>query len=196
MGRFLVPEGRLERRLDRHDQLGAPQPREYSIEERTLLFVQASDKLAVCSTVSTMTSPERSLNWILVPCVAVEMTPPSACVEIEPRLCMARPYIAKILLEVDEGDARFWKDVEFLNVDLGTCESESEKKQERSVDWQRTVLSGNTRAVVGQSVAGRTPGVVRSKWREYNGHKDTWDKSNPDIDHARHGSCSSGGCEA
>ena len=26
--------------------------------------------------------------------------------------------------------------------------------------------SGNTRAVVGQSVAGRAPGVVRSKWRE------------------------------
>ena len=25
--------------------------------------------------------------------------------------------------------------------------------------------SGNTRAVVGQSVAGRAPGVVRSKWR-------------------------------
>ena len=26
--------------------------------------------------------------------------------------------------------------------------------------------SGNTRAVVSQSVAGRAPGVVRSKWRE------------------------------
>ena len=26
--------------------------------------------------------------------------------------------------------------------------------------------SGNTVAVVGQSVAGRAPGVVRSKWRE------------------------------
>ena len=26
--------------------------------------------------------------------------------------------------------------------------------------------SGNTRAVVGQGVAGRAPGVVRSKWRE------------------------------
>ena len=26
--------------------------------------------------------------------------------------------------------------------------------------------SGNTRVVVGQSIAGHTPGVVRSKWRE------------------------------
>ena len=39
----------------------------------------------------------------------------------------------ELLLEVDEGDARFWNDVECLNVDLGTCESEGEKKKS-SVD--------------------------------------------------------------
>ena len=35
----------------------------------------------------------------------------------------------ELLLEVDEGDARFCNDVEFLNVDLGTW---SEKKKSRS----------------------------------------------------------------
>ena len=38
----------------------------------------------------------------------------------------------ELLLEVDEGDPRFWNDVEFLSVDLRTCESESEKKKSRS----------------------------------------------------------------
>ena len=47
---------------------------------------------------------------------------------------MERPYVhGELLLEVDEGDARFWNDVECLNVDLGTCESEGEKKKS-SVD--------------------------------------------------------------
>ena len=77
-----------------------------------------------------MTSPVSTLNLTPVPCVAVEMTPSSPYVEIEPRLCMARPYIAKILLEVDEGDARFCNDVAFFNVDLGTW---SEKKKSGSV---------------------------------------------------------------
>ena len=67
---------------------------ERGIEERTLLVVRVSDELAVCSTVSTMTSPGSTLNSTLVPYVVVEMTPPSAWVEIEPGLCMARPYIA------------------------------------------------------------------------------------------------------
>ena len=39
----------------------------------------------------------------------------------------------ELLPEVDEGDARFRNDVKLLNVDVGTCESESEKKKS-SVD--------------------------------------------------------------
>ena len=40
------------------------------------------------------------------------------------------------------------------------------RQVERKVTENGVPPSGNTRAVVGQNVPGRAPGVVRSKWRE------------------------------
>ena len=50
--------------------------------------------------------------------------------------------------------------------------------------------SGNTRTVVGQSVARRAPGVVRSKWVnnkqvQWTMKQNTWDGSNPDKELSR-----------
>ena len=83
--------------------------------------MQASDDLAVCKQHGERHDvPGNTLNLTQFPCVAAEITLPSACVEIEPRLGMVRPYIhGELLLEVDEGDARFCNDVAFFNVDLG-----------------------------------------------------------------------------
>ena len=75
-------------------------------------------------------------------------------------MCIARSYIDReLLLEVDEGDARFCSDVASLNVDLGTCESESEKKKSRSA----ALITHDTDLVhpVGtKDKVGRTPNVV------------------------------------
>ena len=117
-------------------------------------------------------------------------------------LCRTRTEIVhseavhcELLLEVDEADARSCNDVAFFNVDLGTWSEEKKSRSAALIDRERCSTKSNTRAVVGQTVA-RRRGQVQVANNKQTLKKNTWDESNPDIDHARHGSCSSGGYEA
>ena len=109
-----------------------------------------------------MTSPGSTFNLIPVLCDdAAEYLRRNRT-----RLCIARSYIDReLLLEVDDGDARFCSDVAFLNVDLGTCESESEKKKSRSA----ALITHDTDLVhpVGtKDKVRRTPNVLGTQHRQ------------------------------
>ena len=141
-----------------------------------------------------MALPGSALNWIPVPCVAVEMTAECLC-RNRTEIVHGEAVPRELLLEVDEGDARFCYGGAFFNVDLGTWSEKKKSSSAALIDRERCSTKWiHTRSGRSERCQTRTPEIVRSKWREE--RTSTWDKSNPDIDHTRHGSCSSGGCKA
>ena len=126
------PERGLERQLHRHDQPRAPQPGERRVEERALLVARAGHELAACEQHGERHDVAREHLELDPSPVRRGGDDAAEC------LCRNRAEVVhgeavhgELLLEVDEGDACFCNDVAFLNVDLGTCQSQGQSEKKR-----------------------------------------------------------------